>query len=87
MILCCDPRIYRQTYSAADKKYTHTTAEWRKKEITVNDQGSITGIDFVQDGYDGISIDPVTFTYNPQGFLTETVFGDPANLHQPNLYL
>ena len=40
-------RIYRQTYSAADKKYTYTTAEWRKKEITVNDQGSITGIDFV----------------------------------------
>ena len=43
----CDPRIYRLTYSAADKKYTHTTAAWRQKEITVNDQGSITGIDFV----------------------------------------
>ena len=56
----CDPRIYRQTYSAADKKYTHTTAEWRKKEITVNDQGSITRIDFVPGDYGGIFIDPVT---------------------------
>ena len=49
-----------------------------RKEITVNDQGSITGIDFVPGGYGGIFIDPVTFTYNPQGFLTETVFGDTS---------
>jgi RHS repeat-associated protein len=74
----CDPRIYTLTYSAADKKYTDTTAEYRQKILTVNDQGSITRIDFVPGGYDGIFIDPVTFTYNPQGFLTETVFGDTS---------
>ena len=75
----CDPRIYTLTYSAADKKYTDTTAEWRQKMITINDQSSITRIDFVPGGFPGgIFIDPVTFTYNPQGFLTANVFGDTS---------
>jgi RHS repeat-associated protein len=81
---CPDPRTYRLTYSAADKKYAHTTAEWRQKDITVNDQGSITRIDIIP-GDTGLSIDPVTFTYNTQGFLTESVFGDTSQTftHDP----
>jgi RHS repeat-associated protein len=74
---CPDPRTYRLTYSAADKKYTHNTAEWRSREIIVNDQGSITRIDVIPGDY-GMFINPVTFTYNSQGFLMGTAFGDTS---------